>query len=83
MIYYLLTLAGLHFAIRNIIHLTNEDKLRKYITTQPPGKHWVAKLGEEKTVALTKRLFLPLGTVVALGMFGIGVWGIYLIHFAS
>ena len=82
MIYsYLLTVAGLYFAIRNIILMGDEKKLRSYLTTKPPGKQWVSKLGEEKMVGLTKRIFLPLGLVVALAMFGVGAWAIYLHHF--
>lgn len=79
---YLLVAAGLFFAGRNILLLTNEQKLRSYLTNQSPGKLWVAKLGEEKTVRLAKILFLPTGILVALALFAVGAWNIYQVHFA-
>ena len=69
----LLTLAGGYFLIRNIMHLNNEDKLRHYVETSPKAKLWVKKFGEEKTLHLTKKYFLPLGILVSLGLVTVGI----------
>ena len=58
-------LAGSYFLFRNISHLRDEGKLRHYVETRPKAKLWVRKFGVEKTIALSKRIFLPLGILVS------------------
>jgi len=75
----LLTLAGLFFTIRNISHLKSEEKLIRYLETSPKGKLWVERFGMEKTMNLTKKYFLPIGTVISIAMFCYGLWAIKII----
>ncbi|MEJ2032594.1 MAG: hypothetical protein P8Y63_06060 [Deltaproteobacteria bacterium] len=69
-----LTLAGAFFLVRNMILLRNEAKLANYIQTSPKAKLWVRKYGVDKTIELSKNLFLPLGMVVSTIMFCSGFW---------
>lgn len=71
------TLAGGFFLVRNIIHLTNEQKMMEYLETSPKAKLWVNKFGMEKTASLTKSIFLPLGCLVGLGLLFVGLRGLY------
>jgi len=71
------TLAGLFFLIRNLLMLFNEERLRSYLETSPKGKMWVTKFGMEKTVRLTKNIFLPLGLVISAIFIGVGAYGLY------
>lgn len=64
---------GLYFFIRNVRMLMNETRLLDYLNTSPKGKAWIAKFGLEKTVSLSKKYFIPVGCVVSLALFGIGV----------
>ena len=70
-------LAGGYFLFRNISHLRDEEKLRHYVETSPKAKLWVNKFGIEKTVALSKKIFIPLGILVSCVLLGIGSWAIY------
>ncbi|MBB5213330.1 hypothetical protein [Microbulbifer hydrolyticus] len=72
----LAVLAGGYFLIRNIIHLISEEKMMNYLKTSPKAKMWVNKYGIEKTAALTKKVFLPLGSLVAAALLGVGVWSL-------
>ena len=67
------TLAGGFFLVRNIIHLTNKQKMMDYLETSPKAKLWV-----EKTASLTKSIFLPLGCLVGLGLLFVGLRGLYI-----
>ncbi len=69
-------LAGGYFLIRNIIHLLNEEKMMVYLQTSPKAKMWVNRYGIEKTAILTKKIFLPLGSLVATVILGVGVWSL-------
>lgn len=71
-----LVLAGTFFFIRNIIQLRDEEKLRRYLQTSPKAALWIKKLGVEKTVSLSKKVFLPLGCIISLTMVAIGVWSL-------
>jgi uncharacterized membrane protein YbaN (DUF454 family) len=75
----LATFAGAFFLIRNLIHLRNEDRLRAYLETSPKAKFWVNKFGMEKTVSLSKKIFLPLGCVIGAGLFSVGAWSLSVI----
>ena len=70
------TLAGVFFLIRNIIYFRDDEKLREYIEKSPKAKLWIKKYGTEKTMALTKKIFLPLGILVSCGLLGVGLWGL-------
>lgn len=70
-------LAGGYFLFRNISYLRDEGKLRHYVETSPKAKLWVNKFGVEKTIDLSKKIFLPLGILVSCALLGIGSWGIY------
>jgi outer membrane lipoprotein-sorting protein len=69
----LVTLAGAYFLIRNIIHIRNEEKIQHYVETSPKARLWVKKYGEEKTIYLTKKYFLPLGILVSALILGMGL----------
>lgn len=70
----LLTAIGAYFLARNIRYLRNQDALRDYVTTSPKAQHWLKLHGEEKTIELTRKYFLPLGVVAALVSLSIGLW---------
>jgi hypothetical protein len=70
----IMIVVGVVFLIRNIVHLRNEEKLRSYLETSPKAKLWVKKFGIEKTMSLSKSIFLPVGCLVAAAMLGIGLW---------
>ncbi|MEN8134952.1 MAG: hypothetical protein ABFS18_05380 [Thermodesulfobacteriota bacterium] len=72
----LITTAGAIFLIRNITHLLNEEKLRNYVENSPKAKLWVKKFGVEKTIILSRKIFLPLGILIACGLIGVGAWSI-------
>jgi hypothetical protein len=61
----IMAIAGTFFFIRNITHMRDEEKLRHYVQTSPKAQLWVKKYGEEKTIEICRRTFLPLGTLVA------------------
>ncbi len=69
--------AGGYFLFRNISHFRDEGKLRHYVETSPKAKLWVKKFGIEKTVDLSRKIFIPLGILVSCVLIGIGVWAIY------
>lgn len=68
----ILIVAGCYFLYRNVSMIGNDEKLKKYLETNPKGKLWVNKIGLEKTTNLTKKIFLPLGIVAAIAMLGFG-----------
>ena len=73
----LATLAGAYFLIRNLTYLKNPDKLEQYLRTDPRGRFWSKKLGEERTLQLTKKYFLPLGIVMACILLFLGLRGLW------
>lgn len=64
--------AGCYFLIRNISMIGNDEKLKNHLETSPKGKLWVNKIGLEKTMDRTKKIFLPLGIISAFAMLGYG-----------
>lgn len=72
----IVTLAGAYFFVRNLLLLRDESKLLSYVQTSPKAKRWVQKHGVEQTVRVTKKYFLPLGLVIAGGLFGVGLWSL-------
>ena len=72
--------AGLYFFARNIVHLRNENKLREYLEKSGKARLWIKFFGLEKTVRLTKFVFIPLGMVVSVAFIVIGTRGLF-IHF--
>ena len=72
-IYALLCLVfGLFFFIRNIRYLFNSQALRHYVATSPKAYLWQKKFGIEKTIKLTKNIFLPIGILISLGLIILG-----------
>ncbi len=69
-------LGGAYFLWRNLRLFRNEELLKHDLSTNPKAEFWVQKLGFEKTLNLTKKVFLPLGLLVSAGMFSVGVWGL-------
>lgn len=72
----LLTLIGSYFLFRNAVQFRDENKLRAYLETSPKARLWVNRLGMEKTVSLSKFLFIPLGIVISIVLIGTGLCGI-------
>ncbi len=66
--------------IRSILFFNNEEKLNGYLSKSPKGKIWVSKLGMEKTVSLSKKIFIPLSIVVSCGLIGFGIWQLLQVH---
>jgi uncharacterized membrane protein YbaN (DUF454 family) len=73
----ILVVAGLYFMIRNIKYLRDQPELESYLATSPTGKAWCAKYGQEKTVELSNKYFLPLGIIVSVVMLLVGSWSFY------
>jgi hypothetical protein len=72
----LLTLLGGYALCRNCCHFRDEAKLHEYLLTSPKARLWVNKLGLERTALLSKKIFLPLGSLVAVGMLALGLVGL-------
>jgi len=70
----LLIVAGLGFAIRNVLLLRSEAALRNYIETSPKAVASVQKYGVEGAMKMAKESSIPFGIAVSLGMCGVGVW---------
>lgn len=68
----ILILAGSYFLWRNLGYARDETKLREYLETSPKAKLWVRSLGMEKSITLSKVIFLPLGLIVSAGMIAAG-----------
>lgn len=68
----LLMTVGVVTLIRNVAMLRDEAKLVAYIETSPKAALWRNKLGVERTVGLARRVFLPVGSLVALALIGFG-----------
>lgn len=66
--------AGIGFLIRNIIYIRDEDKLQNYLRKSYKGRLWVKKLGMVRTLYLCKKIFLPLGSIVSLGLIAAGLF---------
>ena len=75
-----LFLIGAWFTFRNVRMLYREDLLREYVQTNPKAALWVRKHGVEGATKLTRKVFLPLGTVVSFGMTLYGAWLLWRIH---
>lgn len=73
----ILVVGGLYFMIRNIKYLRDQSELESYLATSPSGKVWCAKYGQDKTVELSKKYFLPMGIIVSVAMLLIGCWSFY------
>ena len=69
-----LILVGCFFLIRNLRMLGSDEAIEKYLQTSPKGRIWLDKYGMEKSIALSRKVFLPLGSVVSLGLAGYGIW---------
>jgi hypothetical protein len=72
-----ITLLGGGFLVRNILLMSNEEKLRHYVENNRKSKMWIARYGLEKTVTLTRKYFLPLGILVSCGWLGAGLWMLF------
>lgn len=70
----ILILVGALVLVRNITHFLDDEKLRIYLETSPKSKMWVKKFGVEKTMSLSKTIFLPIGSIVAFVLLGVGLW---------
>ena len=66
--------AGIFFLRRNIKMYFNPDSLKKYIETSPKASLWRKKFGVEKTIKLSKSIFLPLGILVSIVFIVVGFW---------
>lgn len=64
----LLIVFGALFLWRNISCIRNEENLREYLQTSPKAKLWVSSLGMERTVKISKVIFLPLGVIASVCM---------------
>ncbi len=67
-------LVGIFFLLRNITMYLNPDSLKKYIETSPKASVSRKKLGIEKTIKLSKLIFLPLGILVSIVFIIFGFW---------
>ncbi len=61
------------------MYFRDEEKLRHYLEASPKARIWVSKLGIEKTVRLSRKVFLPLGCMIAMGLLGFGILNLAMI----
>lgn len=66
--------AGSIFLIRNIIYFQDEEKLRSFLEKSPKARLWLKKLGMDKTIQLSQKIFLPLGGAISLGFIVAGIF---------
>lgn len=76
-------LAGGALLIRNFIYYFNDDKLRNYLQASPGGKLWVGKLGMERTAQITRKYLVPLGSIIAICLLGVGIRELYFLISAN
>ena len=69
----LLVIVGAVTLVRNLLMLRDPTKIVAYVETSPKAALWRNKLGIERTVELSKRYFLPLGSLVSVGLIAVGV----------
>ncbi len=60
-------IAGVLFLARNIIYYFKPQSLKNYIEKSLKAQIWKNKFGMEKTIKLSKFVFLPLGIIVSIG----------------
>ena len=75
-----ITVAGLIFLTRNIVMYLNSEKLEEYVNTSPKAKLWVSKFGKEKTIQLSKTIFLPIGCMVSIAFILIGARSLLIVN---
>lgn len=63
-------IVGLFFSIKAHI---DPAFARNYVETSPKVWLWRKHFGTEKALAMTKRIFLPLGIVISLGLIIFGI----------
>ena len=70
---------GAYALIRNVGMYQDEAKLIQYLEKSTKAKLWVKKLGMPKTVALSKKIFLPLGLLMSLVLVIAGIYNLVIL----
>ncbi len=74
-IYALLALLiGLLTLFRIVRALKNPDYLKNYIETSSKAFLWRKIFGVEKTIELTRKIFLPVGLILSIFLIGYGIY---------
>lgn len=68
---------GWYFLFRNIRCLNDQTKLEGLLTKSLTVKYCAVKFGNEKTIELSKKYFLPAGVIVAIIMICISSWDLF------
>jgi hypothetical protein len=63
--------------VRNIQMLRDPEALAEYVRSSPKAKLWVKKFGEERAIELSRKYFLPIGTVAACFLAVAGAWSLW------
>jgi hypothetical protein len=63
-------IVGLYFSAKALV---DPAFARKHVKTSPKVWLWRRHFGIEKTLDITRRIFLPLGIVISLGLITVGV----------
>lgn len=72
----MLVAIGGFFLLRNIMFYRDEEKFKAYLENSRKAKFWISKFGFEKTEALSKKYFLPLGILIAAIILLAGIFGL-------
>ncbi|GLS84549.1 hypothetical protein GCM10007894_25260 [Paraferrimonas haliotis] len=75
-------LAGSFFVVRNVLHMTNGARLRRYLSTSPKARLLVNKYGVEETAAISRKYLLPIGVLVGLIILLVGLRALFVIFSA-
>ena len=63
-------IVGLFFSIKALV---DPAFARKHVETSPKVWLWRRHFGVEKALTITKKIFLPLGIVISLGLMVLGI----------
>jgi hypothetical protein len=63
-------IVGLYFSTKALV---NPTFARKYVETSPKVWLWRRHFGIEKTLNMTRKIFLPLGILISLGLIALGI----------
>lgn len=67
-------IVGIFFSIKALV---DPAFARKHVETSPKVWLWRKYFGTEKALIMTKKIFLPLGIIISLGLIILGIWLLY------
>ncbi len=65
---------GILLLYRNLMFLLNTTKLEDHLKNNLTAQKWVAKYGFEKTLVMSKSIFIPIRAFMCVGIIVYGIW---------